>query len=125
MPLLGKRKYINDKIEKLINKLDLLGYDTTAIKNRYYDIEQNEQENYISNGLCGSILPYRNKINDVLRMIEELINPREIQDDFNQIQNYDNSSIQFKNDLMERVKNDNVNTSPSSINSSSFSLGYY
>ena len=24
MPLLGKRKYINDKIEKLINKLDLL-----------------------------------------------------------------------------------------------------
>jgi hypothetical protein len=125
MPLLGKRKYINDKIEKLINKLDLLGYDTTAIKNRYYDIEQNEQEGYISNGLCGSILPYRNKINDVLRMIEELINPREIQDDFNQIQNYDNSSIQFKNDLMERVKNDNVNTSPSSINSSSFSLGYY
>ena len=72
MPLLGKRKYINDKIEKLINKLDLLGYDTTAIKNRYYDIEQNdiyEQDDYSANGLCGSILPYRSKINDVLKMI--------------------------------------------------------
>lgn len=76
MPILGKRKYINDRIEKLINKLDMLGYDTTEVKKRYYDYEdeEEEQQNYYEQGPAyGGGLPYRDKINDVLQMIENLI----------------------------------------------------
>jgi hypothetical protein len=122
MPILGKRKYINEKIEKLINKLDILGYDTQQIKKRFYNIpdeqpqtefaEFEDDENYYSSG---SLLPYRNKINDVLKMIEELIKPKIKQNDY-----YD-QSLKIKNDLIERVKND----TPQSNNNSSFSLGRY
>lgn len=70
MPIIGKRKYINDRVEKLINKLDMLGYDTTEIKKRYYGYEDEEEEQ----PSYGSGLPYRDKINDVLQMIENLIN---------------------------------------------------
>lgn len=76
MPILGKRKYINDRIEKLINKLDMLGYDTTEVKKRYYgyEDEEEEQQNYYEQGPAyGGGLPYRDKINDVLQMIENLI----------------------------------------------------
>ena len=122
MPILGKRKYINEKIEKLINKLDILGYDTQQIKKRFYNIpdeqpqtefaEFEDDENYYSSG---SLLPYRNKINDVLKMIEELIKPKIKQNDY-----YD-QSLKIKNDLIERVKND----TPQNNNNSSFSLGRY
>lgn len=116
MPLLGKRKYINDRIEKLINKLDTLGYDTEYIKRRFYDIQ--EEDDYSS----GSILPYRNKINDVLKMIEEIIKS-----------NSNTSSIttpeQFKNDLIEEVKERQIYKPPTSKpqenTNKSFSLGYY
>ena len=124
MPILGKRKYINEKIEKLINKLDILGYDTQQIKKRFYNIpdeqpqtefaEFEDDENYYSSG---SLLPYRNKINDVLKMIEELIKPTQ---NYKQNDYYD-QSLKIKNDLIERVKND----TPQNNNNSSFSLGRY
>ena len=38
MPLLGKRKYIDEKIGQLISKLDNLGYDTEEIKTTKEDI---------------------------------------------------------------------------------------
>lgn len=126
MPLLGKRKYINDRIEKLINKLDTLGYDTEYIKKRFYDIQ--EEENDYSES-SGSILPYRNKINDVLKMIEEVIKSNS---------NDIITSEQFKNDLIEEVKqrqqqmnNYNKQSDPPHVNTrqeqtnKSFSLGYY
>lgn len=128
MPLLGKRKYINEKIEKLINKLDILGYDTQQIKKRFYNIPDTEvqtefpefeEEGFYSSG---SLLPYRNKINDVLKMIEELVKS-------NQTNAYYDQSVKFKNDLIEKVKNDNPpqrnNPSQNNINTSTFSLGYY
>lgn len=118
MPILGKRKYINDRIEKLINKLDTLGYDTEYIKRRFYDIQ--EESDYSESS--GSILPYRNKINDVLKMIEEVIK-------FNS--NNMTSPEQFKNDLIEEVKERQMNIKPQQQpfkqeqTNKSFSLGYY
>lgn len=133
MPILGKRKYINDRIEKLINKLDMLGYDTTEVKKRYYgyEDEEEEQQNYYEQGPAyGGGLPYRDKINDVLQMIENLINQgfnqRSDQQnyyedqqeyyDYNTPQNQpaqqNNSSIyynrqpqEFKNNLMYQLNN--------------------
>lgn len=133
MPILGKRKYINDRIEKLINKLDMLGYDTTEVKKRYYgyEDEEEEQQNYYEQGPAyGGGLPYRDKINDVLQMIENLINqgqPNYYEDqqeyyDYNtqptsnqtsnQTQTMNNSSIyynrqpqEFKNNLMYQLNN--------------------
>lgn len=126
MPLLGKRKYINDKIEKLINKLDTLGYDTTQIKRRFYDIEDEEEEETYDS--AGSLLPYRNKINETLKMIEELIMPgnyfNNIQQPTQQPQNY---PIQFKNDLIERVRQTQQPTQTqqnTNLSTTSFSLGY-
>ena len=115
MPLLGKRKYINDRIEKLINKLDTLGYDTEYIKRRFYDIQEEEIDG------AGSILPYRNKINDVLKMIEEVIISNS-----NSMISHDMTE-QFKNDLIEEVKekqNYKPMTKQENTNKS-FSLGYY
>lgn len=99
MPLLGKRKYINKKIEELITKLDIMGYDTTDIKKRYYDIEEEDDNEEYS---AGSILPYRSKINDVLNMIENLINPH---DNYYQQSNQNDYST-FKDNLINTVKND-------------------
>lgn len=104
MPLLGKRKYINKKIEELITKLDIMGYDTTDIKKRYYDTF--EEDEPVEEYSAGSILPYRSKINDVLNMIENLINY-----DNNELQNYQeqaptNDYSTFRNNLINTVKND-------------------
>lgn len=134
MPILGKRKYINDRIEKLINKLDTLGYDTEHIKRRFYDYNNQQSDQEETNDYSessGSILPYRNKINDVLKMIEEVIK-------FNSNSNI-TTPEQFKNDLIEEVKerqnyknitkpnqyyNQN-NTRQEQQTNKSFSLGYY
>lgn len=136
MPILGKRKYINDRIEKLINKLDMLGYDTTEVKKRYYgyEDEEEEQQNYYEQPAYGGGLPYRDKINDVLQMIENLINQgqpnyyedqqeyydynitginqRSDQPTTNQPQTINNPSIyynrqpqEFKNNLMYQLNN--------------------
>lgn len=126
MPILGKRKYINDRIEKLINKLDMLGYDTTEVKKRYYGYEDEEE---VEQGPAyGGGLPYRDKINDVLQMIENLItqgipNYYEDQQEYydyntqptqpnNQRSDQNNSSIyynrqpqEFKNNLMYQLNN--------------------
>lgn len=88
MPLLGKRKYINEKIERMIEKLDNLGYDTEEIKDVFYEREQqtnpydldsiadnNEEFNSLpmDEYSSGALLPYRNKINKTLKLIENLI----------------------------------------------------
>ena len=82
MPLLGKRKYINEKIERMIEKLDNLGYDTEEIKDVFYEREHetiNDLEPEDFNSLpmdeysSGALLPYRNKINKTLKLIENLI----------------------------------------------------
>ena len=83
MPLLGKRKYINEQIEKILNTLEEKGYDITHIKNKWYDIvpsAQNEFENQYETEevlSSGAILPYRKKVNEVLKMIEDLLRPKE------------------------------------------------
>lgn len=123
MPILGKRKYINDRIEKLINKLDMLGYDTTEVKKRYYGYEDEEEEqNYQEQGPAyGGGLPYRDKINDVLQMIENLITqgqPNYYEDqqeyyDYNTPQSqpsnpsiyYNRQPQEFKNNLMYQLNN--------------------
>lgn len=116
MPLLGKRKYINEKIKKLINKLDVMGYDTEMIKRRFYDIEDDENEVNEGNKIpdfgenilsSGSILSYRNKINDVLKMIENLIKPTETKQDIEPL-NY-TISQDFKNNLLNQINNQNEN----------------
>ena len=87
MPLLGKRKYINEKIERMIEKLDNLGYDTEEIKDVFYereheainDLDSVADNNEKFNSLpmdeysSGALLPYRNKINKTLKLIENLI----------------------------------------------------
>lgn len=124
MPLLGKRKYINKKIEELITKLDIMGYDTTDIKKRYYDIE--EEDEPVEEYSAGSILPYRSKINDVLNMIENLINPHDNYQQSNQ-SNYQtqylptkqpqNDYSTFKDNLINTVKNDIYNNQQPKNNS--------
>lgn len=85
MPILGKRKYINEQIEKILNTLEEKGYDITHIKNKWYDIipstqtedefeNRYETEEVLSSG---AILPYRKKVNEVLKMIEDLLKPKE------------------------------------------------
>ena len=127
MPLLGKRKYINKKIEELITKLDIMGYDTTDIKKRYYDIE--EEDEPIEEYSAGSILPYRSKINDVLNMIENLINPHDNYYQQNNQQQYlpqtqylptkqpNNDYSTFKDNLINTVKNDIYNNQQPKNNS--------
>lgn len=80
MPLLGKRKYINEKIEQIIEKLDNLGYDTEEIKDVFYEREHEtinnlepEEFNSLNEYSSGALLPYRNKINKTLKLIENLI----------------------------------------------------
>lgn len=77
MPLLGKREYINEKITQLINKLDNLGYDTEDIKDVFYERTREEQQMPQDDSLddlsSGSLLPYRNRINKTLSLIENLI----------------------------------------------------
>lgn len=106
MPLLGKRKYINEKIEGMIDKLDKMGYDTREIKKRFYDLEDDQpatefpefEEDFkksdLSEDSAGAILPYRSKINDVLKMIDELING-------------ENEEL-YNSDLTEEFQNENV-----------------
>ena len=90
MPLLGKRKYINEKIEQLINKLDNLGYDTEEIKDVFYErTHLEEQDDSLDDLSSGSLLPYRNRINETLSLIENLIKSnRNSSDDINT--NYSN-----------------------------------
>lgn len=85
MPLLGKRKYINEKIEQLINKLDSLGYDTEEIKDVFYErTHLEEQDDSLDDLSSGSLLPYRNRINETLSLIENLIKSnRNNSDDIN------------------------------------------
>lgn len=121
MPLLGKRKYINEKIEGMIDKLDKMGYDTREIKKRFYDLEDEKSEDFthqpatefpefeefqkndLTEDSAGAILPYRSKINDVLKMIDELING---ENDLTEFQN-DNvpmvSPYEFKNNVMNTL----------------------
>jgi len=76
MPLLGKRKYIDEKIGQLISKLDNLGYDTEEIKDVFYERTRQEQiteDDSLDDLSSGSILPYRNRINKTLSLIENLI----------------------------------------------------
>lgn len=119
MPLLGKRKYINKKIEELITKLDIMGYDTTDIKKRYYDIE--EEDEPVEEYSAGSILPYRSKINDVLNMIENLINPQDNyyqrSDQQSNYQTPNNDYSTFRNNLINTVKNDIYNNQQPKNNS--------
>lgn len=136
MPLLGKRKYINEKIEGMIDKLDKMGYDTREIKKRFYDLEDEKSEDFTQppatefpefeefqkNDLtdsAGAILPYRSKINDVLKMIDELINGEnedfQKSTDFTQNENVPMvSPYEFKNNvintLQEFQKNDLTDT---------------
>lgn len=114
MPLLGKRKYINEKIEGMIDKLDKMGYDTREIKRRFYDLEDEQpatefpefEEDFkksdLSEDSAGAILPYRSKINDVLKMIDELINGEneEFQNDNVPIV----SPYEFKNNVMNTLQ---------------------
>lgn len=118
MPLLGKRKYINEKIETMINKLDDLGYDTTEVKNRFYEIQE-EQESEES---AGRILPYRKKIDDVLNMIDKLVNGNneeeeslnyESEDSYTKEDNISTPSKQFKQNLINTINDNKVNNSNS------------
>lgn len=116
MPLLGKRRYINEKIINMINKLDDLGYDTTDVKNRFYEIQQ-EQEDDES---AGRMLPYRKKIDDVLNMIDKLVNGSDESDEsiksnesYTEDENIDNSSKQFKQNLINTINDKKVNNSNS------------
>lgn len=126
MPLLGKRKYINKKIEELITKLDIMGYDTTDIKKRYYDIE--EEDEPVEEYSAGSILPYRSKINDVLNMIENLINPHEQSDQQQYLPQNDYSTFKdnlintVKNDIYQRQQQQSNNYQPPTPKNNSFSL---
>lgn len=93
MPILGKRKYINEQIEKILNTLEEKGYDVTYIKNKWYDIipstqTEDEFENSYEGLSSGAILPYRKKVNEVLKMIEDLLQPEAPKD----INNYSNIS---------------------------------
>ena len=112
MPLLGKRKYINKKIEDMINRLDIMGYDTTEIKKVYYDIEDEEDENDYNEyyNSAGALLPYRSRINKTLDLIEEMIG----QNYYDEPQNYyDEPQINqqdyqgFKNNVINTVKQNN------------------
>ena len=126
MPLLGKRKYINEKITELIKKLDDLGYDTRRIKSRFYeteykeetgedgeDVEQDEENS------AGAILPYRKKINDVLNMIDNIINNNE--SNYNTNNNYELSN-QFKNNLLREVNKQTLMNVNEDVPQNTFSL---
>lgn len=116
MPLLGKRKYINKKIEDMINRLDIMGYDTTEIKKVYYDIEDEEDENDYTGydneyyNSAGALLPYRSRINKTLDLIEEMIGQSYYDEQPNY---YDAPQINqqdyqgFKNNVINTVKQNN------------------
>lgn len=125
MPLLGKRKYINEQIEKILNKLEERGYNVTYIKNRWYDIvptstETIESEEVLSSG---AILPYRKKVNEVLKMIEDLLQPKApnanaISEDMNNIESpmylpNDSSNIKeiLRNAILSNKNEQNENKS--------------
>ena len=137
MPLLGKRKYINEKIEGMIDKLDKMGYDTREIKKRFYDLEDEQpttefpefEEDFkksdLSEDSAGAILPYRSKINDVLKMIDELING-ENEESINNVpmvspyefkNNVMNTLQEFqKNDLSDTQRNEDFTQQPQTFN---------
>lgn len=110
MPLLGKRKYINEKIEGMIDKLDKMGYDTREIKKRFYDLEDEQPATdfpEFEEDSAGAILPYRSKINDVLKMIDELINGNN-DEELTEFQRNDLtpmvSPYEFKNNVMNTLQ---------------------
>ena len=112
MPLLGKRKYINEKIEQIINKLDSLGYNTENIKDVFYEREENnindEDENEYNSS--GSILPYRNKINKTLSLIEELIfKDSDNEETQNEMSNFNFIPEMLKETILTQKQNENVN----------------
>lgn len=116
MPLLGKRKYINEKIEQIINKLDSLGYNTENIKDVFYERSENEQneENNITYedeyNSSGSILPYRNKINKTLSLIEELIfKDSDNEETQNEMSNFNFIPEMLKETIMTQKQNENIN----------------
>ena len=114
MPLLGKRKYINEKIEGMIDKLDKMGYDTREIKKRFYDLEDDqpatEFPEFEEEDSAGAILPYRSKINDVLKMIDELINGENEEFQRNDLTDFQNENVpmvspyEFKNNVMNTLQ---------------------
>lgn len=129
MPLLGKRKYINKKIEDMINRLDIMGYDTTEIKKVYYDIEDEEDENDYTGydneyyNSAGALLPYRSRINKTLDLIEEMIgqNYYDEQPSYYDVpQNYYDEQPDyqgFKNNVINTVKqNSNQTNNKPTIN---------
>ena len=128
MPLLGKRKYINEKIEGMIDKLDKMGYDTREIKKRFYDLEDEQPTTEFpefEEDSAGAILPYRSKINDVLKMIDELING-ENEESINNVpmvspyefkNNVMNTLQEFqKNDLSDTQRNEDFTQQPQTFN---------
>ena len=124
MPLLGKRKYINEQIEKILNKLEEKGYNVTHIKNKWYNTPSDDytltsetNEEILSSG---SILPYRKKVNEVLKMIEDLINQEDTSTtEYSQIpMTYDNGT-----NIKEILRNtilSNKNDNKSNINQYDF-----
>lgn len=124
MPLLGKRKYINEKITELIKKLDDLGYDTRRIKSRFYETEYKEEtDEQDEENSAGAILPYRKKINDVLNMIDNIINNNESNNNsnYNTSNNYELSN-QFKNNLLREVNKQTLMNSNEDVPQNTFSL---
>lgn len=124
MPLLGKRKYINEQIEKILNKLEEKGYNVTHIKNKWYNNSSDDytltsetNEEILSSG---SILPYRKKVNEVLKMIEDLINQKDTSTtEYSQIpMTYDNST-NIKEILRNAILSNN-NDNKSNINQYDF-----
>lgn len=63
--LLGKRKYINRKLDEIKNKMIDLGWIQEDYTNEYID-----EDEYSS----GAILPYRQEVNDKLDFYESIIN---------------------------------------------------
>lgn len=115
MPLLGKRKYINEKIEQLINKLDSLGYDTEEIKDVFYErTHLEEQDDSLDDLSSGSLLPYRNRINETLSLIENLIKSnRNDSDDINTNYSNFNDGNFIKDVLTETILSQRKNNEPS------------
>lgn len=71
--LLGKRKYINRKLDEIKNKMIELGWIQEDYNNEYVD-----EYDYSS----GAILPYRQDVNDKLDYYESIINQYAYSNDY-------------------------------------------
>jgi hypothetical protein len=71
--LLGKRKYINRKLDEIKNKMIELGWIQEDYTNEYVD-----ENDYSS----GALLPYRQDVNDKLDYYESIINQYAYSNDY-------------------------------------------